>query len=415
LTGPSDLERADAAPVPVGARDVLPVESAELATIEDGLRSAFRRFGYREVRTPLLEFAEVMDRAQDGGLGSAFRLFDDHGNVLVLRPDLTIPVARLAASRLGDHPGPLRVSYVATTLRPAPPGKAQSIEERQAGIELLGLSGPAADAEIVAVLVTALRALGLADLRVAINDTAITRAVLDGFGIDPVARERLAMAARQHNLVAWRRVVKGLGLDDSARGIVGELPTRRGAREVVRELAECVPAAAQACDGLLGMLDIADRHGVGEALFVDFGVMRDWGYYSGIVFEAYTSGQGAPVAKGGRYDALGARFGRDRPAVGFSVVLDHVHAALAHRASAGDLADGVVVAGGFDHEIGVLSSLREAGILAIAATDHDNAVEVARADGWRWVASREDQAFRVTDRLTGIVTRSADIREALTS
>src|SRR5262249_18050808 len=107
----------DAAPLPAGARDVLPVEGEELAAIEGALRSAFPSFGYREVRTPVLEFADVMDRAQEGGLGGrAFRLFDDHGEVLVLRPDLTIPVARLVAGRLREHPGPVRVSYVAQAL-----------------------------------------------------------------------------------------------------------------------------------------------------------------------------------------------------------------------------------------------------------------------------------------------------------
>jgi ATP phosphoribosyltransferase regulatory subunit len=415
LTGPADLERADIAPVPVGARDVLPVESAELSTIETGLRETFGRFGYREVRTPLLEFADVMDRAQEGGLGPAFRLFDDHGNVLVLRPDLTIPVARLAASRLGDHPGPLRVSYVATTLRPAPPGKARSIEERQAGIELLGLSGPAADAEIVAVLVAALRGLGLVDLRVAINDTAITRAVLDGFGVDSAGRERLVMAARQHNLVAWRRVVSGLGLEEAPAALVAELPSRRGGPEVVMDLAERVPAAAAPCHDLLGMLAIAERHGVGDALVVDFGVMRDWGYYSGIVFEAYTDGQGVPVAKGGRYDALGATFGRDRPAVGFSIVLDHVHAARARRAPAAEVIDGVVVAGGLDAEIDALDGLRKSGTVAVAAADPSNARALAVADGWRWVAWRAGTGFVVHDRLTGIDSEHADIREGLRS
>ena len=213
MTGSSENELTDPAPLPDGARDVLPIESAELAAIESSLRGAFAGFGYREVRTPLLQFADVMDRAQDGGLGRAFRLFDDHGQVLVVRPDLTIPVARLVAGRLEDHPGPLRVSYIAECLRPPPPGKAQRLEERQAGIELVGLSGPAADAEVVSLLVSALTALGIDDLRVALGDVSLTRAVLDGVGVSEQDQTRLRDAVSARNLVAWRRIAESLPLD----------------------------------------------------------------------------------------------------------------------------------------------------------------------------------------------------------
>ena len=101
---------SDAPPgaLPAGGKDVLAVEAQELRAVEAALRDRFTRYGYREVMTPVLEFAEVIDRAQEGGLREAFRLFDDHGRVLVLSPDLTIPVARLVATRMADHPGPVR-------------------------------------------------------------------------------------------------------------------------------------------------------------------------------------------------------------------------------------------------------------------------------------------------------------------
>lgn len=107
--------------LPAGAKDVLSVEAAELRAVEAALRRAFAAFGYREVMTPVLEFAEVIDRAQEGGLRDAFRLFDADGRVLVLRPDITIPIARLVATRMADHPGPVRVSYLARVFRPRPP------------------------------------------------------------------------------------------------------------------------------------------------------------------------------------------------------------------------------------------------------------------------------------------------------
>ena len=144
---------AEPASLPVGSRDVLPAEATELRAIEAALTARFAAWGYREVVTPALEFASVMDRAAEGGLRHAFRLFDETGRVLVLRPDLTIPVARLVSGRLADHPGPVRVFYLGTAFQSPPAGRAWPAELRQAGIELVGAAGPAADAEVLALLV----------------------------------------------------------------------------------------------------------------------------------------------------------------------------------------------------------------------------------------------------------------------
>jgi ATP phosphoribosyltransferase regulatory subunit len=402
--------------LPDGARDVLPVESAELATLEGRLREAYRAFGYREVRTPLLEFADVMDASQEGGLGRAFRLFDEQGQVLVVRPDLTIPVARLVAGRLADHPGPVRVSYVAETLRPSRAGRAQRLEERQAGLELVGLTGPAADAEIVAILVTALRAVGIDDLRVGLGDVSLTRAVLNGVGVTDAEQARLQRAVRDLNLVAWRRAAEELPLDDDARGFVAALPTMRGGRDVLDLLAARVPAAADACDGMRATLDLLDGYGAGDAVMVDLGVLRDWGYYSGVVVEAYAPGVGRPVALGGRYDGLIGRFGATRPAVGATVLLDRLHEAIAARNGLDVSGDGVVLAGGLDSELAPAQALRARGITVVGAhAEGDAAHRLAEADGWRFVARRAGSGFAITDRSSGTTVECDDLEEVLRS
>ena len=416
MTGSSENELTDPAPLPDGARDVLPIESAELAAIESSLRGAFAGFGYREVRTPLLQFADVMDRAQDGGLGRAFRLFDDHGQVLVVRPDLTIPVARLVAGRLEDHPGPLRVSYIAECLRPPPPGKAQRLEERQAGIELVGLSGPAADAEVVSLLVSALTALGIDDLRVALGDVSLTRAVLDGVGVSEQDQTRLRDAVSARNLVAWRRIAESLPLDDGSRRLVAELPTVRGGSEVLRELAKAVPAAEPHCQALLTTLNLLEAHGTSESVMTDLGVLRDWGYYSGIVVEAYAPGVGRPVAVGGRYDGLIGRFGSARPAVGAAVILDRVHEAIAARNGRAEFIDGVVLAGGIEIDVAAARALRAAGVVVIGVSDQAGVADaLATAEGWRFVARRDEAGFAVTDRTDNRTVTCADLVEGLRS
>ena len=416
MTGVGEGDPPDYASLPDGARDVLPVESAELTGIETSLREAFNHFGYREVRTPLIEFAEVMDRAQDGGIGRAFRLFDDQGRVLVVRPDLTIPVARLMARRLADHPGPLRVSYIASMLRPAPVGRARRAEERQAGLELVGLPGPAADAEVIGLLVRALRELGVADLKVALGDVSLIQAVLEGLGIAGNDQVLLGEAVRARNLVAWRRAAAALPLDTAARDLVAGLPARRGGVEVLDALADQVPAAAAACEALRATLAVLEGHGAADAVMIDLGVLRDWGYYSGIVFEGYASGVGRPVAVGGRYDELIGRFGKPRAAVGFGVLLDPLHEALAARRNGDALADGVVVVDGIATALDAAQALRAAGIAAIGTGgDADAAERLAAADRWRYLAERTAGGYRITDRANGRTVDCTDVVEGLAS
>ena len=202
---------SDAPPgaLPAGGKDVLAVEAQELRAVEAALRDRFTRYGYREVMTPVLEFAEVIDRAQEGGLREAFRLFDDHGRVLVLRPDLTIPVARLVATRMADHPGPVRAFYLARAFRPPPVGRPRASEQRQAGVELVGANGPGADAEAIALLADSLRATGLEGLTIGVADVSLTGAVLDGVVADPEARAGLRAALAARDLAGWRRLARG--------------------------------------------------------------------------------------------------------------------------------------------------------------------------------------------------------------
>ena len=404
-----------AARLPAGSRDVLPVEAEELREVERALREAFTAYGYREVMTPVLELAEVLDRAQEGGVGPAFRLFDDAGRVLVLRPDLTMPVARLVASRMSDHPGPVRVSYVARAFRPPPPGRARPAEQRQAGVELVGLDGPSADAEVVALLVDGLRRAGLPELRVGLGDVGLTAAVLDGLEVPEPARERLRAAAGARNLVAWRRAAAALGLSGPAAALVAELPGLRGGPEVLDRLAREAPRAAAGCARLARTLELLAASGAGDAVLIDLGVMRDWGYYTGIVFEAYAPGVGAPVAVGGRYDGVGARFGRGRPAVGFTITLDLLHRALGDggRFGAAPRA-GVVLAGGLDAELAAAREARAGGLAVVALPEGDERAEdLAAADGWRWVARRAGEGFAVLDRSSGARFECRSLGEAL--
>ena len=210
------------------------------------MRGRFGAFGYREVMTPVLEFAEVIDRAQEGGLREAFRLFDDAGRVLVLRPDLTIPVARLVATRMADHPGPVRVSYLARAFRPPPPGAPAAVRAAAGGHRAGGRRRPggrrrgagAAGGEPA-------RRRASAGCRVGVGDVSLTAAVLDGVGIEAGARAALGAALAARNFVEWRRLARAAVPDGPAGALVAELPGLRGGRRAAgADRPATVPAAA---------------------------------------------------------------------------------------------------------------------------------------------------------------------------
>lgn len=405
------------AALPTGARDVLPVEAAELDEIESALCDAFASFGYRRVATPTLELAEVLDRAQEGGLGAAYRLFDEHGRVLALRPDLTIPAARLIATRMSDHPGPVRVSYVASAFRPPTPGRADAAEQRQAGLELVGPGGPEADAEAIAVLAEGLRAAGLAGVRVGLGSVELTGAVIGAMSLAPDAEAELRAALRARDHVAWRVAAEAAGARDGAAEVLATLPGMHGDVEVLDRLEEAVPGAAPAADRLRRTLGLLERHGGREAVVVDLGVMRDWPYYSGVVIEAYAPGVGTPVAMGGRYDGLAARFGRPRPAVGVAIALEALHRGLAARRGDDErLRDGVVLVGGMDDAVEAAREARAAGYAVVALPAGSEAAEaLAAAERWRFVARPENDGYAVHDVARGERFSCARLVEGLRS
>lgn len=397
-------------PLPDGMRDVLPVEAAELMALEGALGAVFASYGYREVRTPLLERSDVLDRAQDDALGRAYRMFDDQGRVLVLRPDLTIPIARLIATRMGDVAGPVRVSYRARAVRPAAAGTGRAAERLQAGIEMAGDGGPEDDAEVIGALAHALVAAGLEEARIAISSVALVDAVLAQAGADETQAQGLWAALRARSMVAWRaEAAKVRGLRGRLRALFDAFPTLRGGAEVLDAIAAAAPGAAQECARLARTLELVAAQGV-PAPMVDLGVMPEWSYYSGVVIEAHAPGASSPVALGGRYDGLGARFGRPRPAVGVAVTLDLLHHAVGRPD--GLEPEGVVVVGGLDEYASAAAMLRAQGVaVAALASGARNAEDVARADGRRWVARPVKAGWRLTDVGSGASRTLASLGE----
>jgi ATP phosphoribosyltransferase regulatory subunit len=300
-------------PIPSGTRDVLPDELRELRAITDAMLAVFEARGYGEVATPALEYEDVLRRGDPAAADPAYRLFDEHGNVLVLRSDMTIPIARLVATRYASVAGPLRFCYVQHAYRAVRQHRGQPREIRQAGIELIGAPGPEGTAEAVSMLCAALDAAGLLSYRVGLGDASLFPRALERARVAAGARPRILHELAARDLVGLERELEGVGAADLL-----DVARARGGVEVL----DGVPEASTLREvyALLAP-DVASR------VIFDLGLVRTLGYYTGAVFEVYDAAFGSPLGGGGRYDDLLGRFGHALPACGWALDVEQVHAA----------------------------------------------------------------------------------------
>ncbi len=327
-------------PIPPGTRDILPDEMRELRELQARLAAVFERFGYGEVATPTVEYDEVLARAGDAsGAPSAHRFFGAGGDLLAMRADMTVPIARLVANRYADAEAPLRFFYNARAYREVRPERGQMGEFFQAGVELVGSGAPDGTVEVIEVLSAALDAAGLGRAVIGLGDAALYRQLLDELGVGADARDRVVGLLAARDLVGLGTEIAALELSDAQRELLTVVPSLRGGPEVLERAREL---GGEATDRALGRLaetyEGIARRGIADRVKLDLGLLRDLGYYTGAILEVYDPALGHVLGGGGRYDELMGRFGAPQPAVGFALYLERVHIAQAEeeRVAEGD-------------------------------------------------------------------------------
>ena len=344
-----------------GTRDVLPPESTRLLDVQARIRERFRLFGYGEVLTPALEYSEVIEepRLRD----ASFKLFDPDNQMLLLRPEMTTPIARLVAQRLKNFPPPHKLSYVLPVYRRASVGRGQSAELYQAGVEVVGSPSPQEDAATIALLVDVLNTLGIEapeDFAVVLGQSAFYTAYLR-HAVPEAASDLLAALAAK-DLVGVDTLAANLP-DRVAAGVRGIPrlvgPAADGAvLEEAAKPAGGVPEAMAALENLREILRHLDAHGCLGAVILDLGLIGRHDYYTGAVFEAYSPRLGFTVANGGRYDNLLKRFGQELPATGFAIYLERLLSVLPEE----DVPPLLVLVGGGVEGTKTAVALRENGV-----------------------------------------------------
>jgi ATP phosphoribosyltransferase regulatory subunit len=310
--------------LPSGTRDVLPDEMRELRAMTDRIRGVFEASGYGEVYTPALEYEPAPARAAALAMLPAYRMFDEHGNVLVLRSDMTIPIARLASTRYAHAELPLRFCYQAHVYRRVRPQRGQARELLQAGVELIGSPAPHGTAEALTVMCGALDAAGLERYRIGLGDASLYPSLLDSAAVPAERQERILTELVGGDFVGVEREVAELDLPGDVSELLLAVPRIRGGAGV---LASVSPSLHDAVAGMREVHELLEP-GVAERVIFDFGLVRSLGYYTGAVFQVYDPAHGVPIGSGGRYDELLGAFGRPLPAVGFVLNVERLHIAL---------------------------------------------------------------------------------------
>lgn len=324
-------------PIPPGTRDVLPDEMRELRRLHLALIEVFEERGYGEVATPAIEYDEVLARGDGRTADTAYRFFDGSGDLLALRSDMTVPIARLIATRYAKAEMPLRLCYLANAYRAVRPQRGQMREFAQAGVELIGLPAPEGTAEVVEVLEAALDAAGLGRAVIGLGDADLYRQLLAEFGIDGEARDSILARLAAHDLVGLEAELSELeGISDDQVATCVALSQLRGGKEVLAEARALGGVAVERATARLGeTLEALEARGVAQRVQIDLGLLRDLGYYSGAILEVYDPALGHVLGGGGRYDGLLKRFGIDQPAAGFALYMERVHVALMEEESRG--------------------------------------------------------------------------------
>lgn len=321
-------------PIPPGTRDILPDEMRELRKLHLALVEVFESRGYGEVSTPAIEYDEVLARGDGRTASSAYRFFDERGDLLALRSDMTVPIARLVATRFAASEPPLRFSYLANAFRAVRPQRGQMREFAQAGVELIGAPAPAGTVEVVEVLEATLDAAGLDRAVIGLGDADLFRQLLTELEVEGESRDAILARLATHDLVGLEAELARAGIGAAQVDTCVALSQLRGGREVLDQARSIGGAAVERATARIGeTYNALEERGVAARVQVDLGLLRDLGYYSGAILEVYDPAIGHVLGGGGRYDGLLQRFGVDLPAAGFALYLERVHVAQTEEES----------------------------------------------------------------------------------
>jgi ATP phosphoribosyltransferase regulatory subunit len=311
---------------PLGMRDTLPQLYETKSQIRNLIGDKMKSWGFQFIETPTLEYYETIGAASAILDQQLFKLLDPQGHTLVLRPDMTAPIARVAASKIFNENYPLRLAYSENVYRAQQREGGRPAEFEQIGVELIGDETVSADGEIIALLISALKEVGLEDFQISIGHIGFLKELfLQILGTEERAKT-LMKFLYEKNYVGYREHVKSLSLSTIDKQRLLNFLNLRGSTEVINQAMNLLEydQGKESILQLKKLWETMEDFGDREILKFDLTLVSHMNYYTGILFEVYAKQVGFPIGNGGRYDGLFQKFGKNTSATGFAVRLDRL-------------------------------------------------------------------------------------------
>ena len=312
--------------IPRGLNDLLPDEVLRRRFLENKISQIFSRWGYREIIIPTFEFYEIL--SQGSGLimkKEMIKFFDREGNIVVLRPEMTKSIARLVSTKMQLEPRPLRLYYIGNVFRYDNKVGSQK-EFCQAGVELIGINNNKSDAEIIALAVECLKNSGLKNFCIDINHVNFFNGIMESIKVKEERKQEIKNVILNKDFVLLEKILSFEDIKDREKEFILKIPTLRGGKEILIEAEKMVDnkLSLSALKKIEEVYSLLRDYGLEEYILIDLGIIRNYDYYTGIIFEGYTDYLGFPVCGGGRYDNLCSKFGENLPSTGFAIGIERL-------------------------------------------------------------------------------------------
>ena len=308
---------------PLGMRDTFPQIYEKVEAVRHTGRNFLRSRGYEFIKTPTVEYFDTVGKASAISDAHLFKLVDSQGNTLVLRPDMTTPIARVATSKLLKEMIPLRLAYFASVFRAQETEGGRPAEFEQMGVELIGDHSVFADAEVIATAMELLKQFGIENFKVTIGHAGVLNCILQDYTESTEQQDALRTLLVQRNYVGFEEAVASFDLpktkSDALLQFIEEAMTLKEIRDIEKYVRK--NDALDYMQQLAKLLEVAD---LAQYVAFDFTLSSHMSYYTGMLFEVFASGSGFPLGNGGRYDGLLEVFGSKVGATGFSIRVDRL-------------------------------------------------------------------------------------------
>ena len=319
---------------PEGVRDIYNTECKKKLATQEKLLDVLHSYGYQDIQTPTFEYFDVF-RKEIGTISSRelYKFFDREGNTLALRPDITPSIARAAATLFEGEDFPIRLCYEGSTFINHSSYQGRLKENTQMGAELIGADSLEADAEMLAMVVDGLKKVGLEEFQVNIGHVDFIQSLMDAAGLDDESKAEVHHLITNRNYFGVEEVLDNQEVEGHIKEAFQVLPELMGGVEVLEQALKAAPtiSAKLAITHLKEMYELLTLYGVQDHISFDLSMSGSYGYYTGIIFRAYTYGPGDAIVRGGRYDQLLEKFGKSTPSIGFAIIVDELMSALSRQ------------------------------------------------------------------------------------